>query len=287
MFRFRLQDRRRRQRGRGLPRRHRHQERSTGTVTDGAESGDNGWTADGWQRLDRHRDDHRGALLPHREPSARRLRHHPAARVRYNFSKGLTQAQLGGVLPVPDGMLVWYVDDAYADNNVTAHPGGGSALPVDAVPAPFAYSDGTRAEQPAPAVRRDLRPAAVRRGPASTRRSSAARTRRQEPSGVRRPTCGDGDVRRHRPAAYSSRPPRRTRSRSAGAGVKATVTGRTAAVPHRRRQQPGPEPGRTHDTARLARHSRGPASRGAPASSPGPLPASRLRAHRTCGRKHT
>ncbi len=41
-------------------------------------------------------------------------------------------------------MLVWYVNDAYADNNVATHPGGGSALPVDARPAPFGYSDGSR-----------------------------------------------------------------------------------------------------------------------------------------------
>ncbi|HEX5994935.1 MAG TPA: hypothetical protein VFY84_07310, partial [Jiangellales bacterium] len=42
------------------------------------------------------------------------------------------------------GMLVWYVDDSYEDNNVLQHPGGGSALPVDARPDPFTY-EGTTA----------------------------------------------------------------------------------------------------------------------------------------------
>jgi immune inhibitor A len=42
-----------------------------------------------------------------------------------------------------NGMLVWYVDDTFADNNVSAHPGAGAALPVDARPAPLTWSDGT------------------------------------------------------------------------------------------------------------------------------------------------
>ena len=45
--------------------------------------------------------------------------------------------------PYRTGMLVWLVDDAYADNNTSVHPGGGAALPVDSFAAPFTYPDGT------------------------------------------------------------------------------------------------------------------------------------------------
>jgi immune inhibitor A len=33
-----------------------------------------------------------------------------------------------------DGLLVWYVNGLYADNNTSAHPGGGQAIPVDSNP---------------------------------------------------------------------------------------------------------------------------------------------------------
>ncbi|WP_244930439.1 immune inhibitor A domain-containing protein [Nocardioides sp. W7] len=34
--------------------------------------------------------------------------------------------------PYQDGLLVWYANGLYTDNNTSAHPGGGQALPVDA-----------------------------------------------------------------------------------------------------------------------------------------------------------
>ena len=40
-------------------------------------------------------------------------------------------------------MLVWLVDPTTADNNTSVHPGSGYALPVDATPNSFTYSDGT------------------------------------------------------------------------------------------------------------------------------------------------
>jgi M6 family metalloprotease domain len=36
--------------------------------------------------------------------------------------------------PLQDGLLIWYWDSSYADNNVGDHPGGGLLLPVDAHP---------------------------------------------------------------------------------------------------------------------------------------------------------
>src|SRR5262249_2095797 len=34
--------------------------------------------------------------------------------------------------PYQDGLLVWYHNGLYSDNNTMAHPGGGQSLPVDA-----------------------------------------------------------------------------------------------------------------------------------------------------------
>ncbi|WP_205471137.1 immune inhibitor A domain-containing protein [Nocardioides sp. SYSU D00038] len=36
--------------------------------------------------------------------------------------------------PYQDGLLIWYANGRYADNNTSSHPGGGQALPVDANP---------------------------------------------------------------------------------------------------------------------------------------------------------
>ncbi|MGH3655380.1 MAG: immune inhibitor A domain-containing protein, partial [Micromonosporaceae bacterium] len=41
-----------------------------------------------------------------------------------------------------NGLLVWYVNYAYGDNNTSAHPGYGNVLPVDARPAPVVGKDG-------------------------------------------------------------------------------------------------------------------------------------------------
>jgi hydroxymethylbilane synthase len=40
-------------------------------------------------------------------------------------------------LAIPEGLLVWMVDETYTDNNTIDHPGHGLALPIDAcVPSP-------------------------------------------------------------------------------------------------------------------------------------------------------
>lgn len=48
----------------------------------------------------------------------------------YNF----TTATWAERFPYQDGMLVWYYDSSYSDNNVGDHPGEGQILPVDAHP---------------------------------------------------------------------------------------------------------------------------------------------------------
>lgn len=61
----------------------------------------------------------------------------------YAFTKGITAPNWVDFFAYQNGMLVWYIDESYADNNVSAHPGAGLALPVDARPAPLTWSDGT------------------------------------------------------------------------------------------------------------------------------------------------
>ena len=44
--------------------------------------------------------------------------------------------------PYQDGLLVWYVNGRYGDNNTSQHPGGGATLPVDASAAGQVWRDG-------------------------------------------------------------------------------------------------------------------------------------------------
>jgi len=48
----------------------------------------------------------------------------------YNFTTGTWAERF----PYQDGMVVWYYDSSYSDNNVGDHPGEGQILPVDAHP---------------------------------------------------------------------------------------------------------------------------------------------------------
>jgi len=45
--------------------------------------------------------------------------------------------------PLQDGLLVWYWDTSFGDNNVGDHPGGGLILPVDANPGPLHWANGS------------------------------------------------------------------------------------------------------------------------------------------------
>jgi immune inhibitor A len=57
----------------------------------------------------------------------------------YNFGWLNTQPNLVEKFPFQDGLVVWYVNYAFEDNNTSAHPGGGLTLPVDSRPAPVAW----------------------------------------------------------------------------------------------------------------------------------------------------
>ena len=176
-------------------------------------------------------------------------------------------------------MLVWYVDDSYADNNVASTPVRERPCPST----PARRRSPTRTA-PRPSNRRqpfdatfglekpyrDLPPqAGLLKGSPDP---ELCRGVRAGVAGI--PTFNDKD-----PLKYWSSANPQGSVKVAGHGVMATVTGDTAG------SSPSPSPTRLAEPARTDR-SRGPASRGA-LLVPGPLPASRLRAHRSCGRKHS
>jgi len=55
----------------------------------------------------------------------------------YNFGWGTTKPDWVERFPYQNGMLVWFANGEYTNNNTSAHPGGGEVLPVDARPAPI------------------------------------------------------------------------------------------------------------------------------------------------------
>ncbi|QWF23375.1 immune inhibitor A [Nocardioides sp. LMS-CY] len=61
----------------------------------------------------------------------------------YNFGWTVTKPDKVERFPYQNGLLVWYANTLYSDNNTTQHPGGGEALPVDAHPDALTWSDGT------------------------------------------------------------------------------------------------------------------------------------------------
>lgn len=61
----------------------------------------------------------------------------------YNFGWAVTKPNKVEHFPYQDGLLVWYANSLYSDNNTSQHPGGGEALPVDAHAKAMDWSDGT------------------------------------------------------------------------------------------------------------------------------------------------
>ena len=62
----------------------------------------------------------------------------------YNFGWGNSKPDWVERFPYQNGMLVWYADGEYTDNNTRTHPGGGEVLPVDARPEPIMFENGAR-----------------------------------------------------------------------------------------------------------------------------------------------
>lgn len=113
----------------------------TAVLTDDVESGDNGWTADGFTRMSGSTTEtvQDYYLAENRVYSGydENLKTGP-----YNFGWASTRPDWVERFPYQDGLLVWYVNGEYKDNNTSSHPGYGQALPVDARPAPVTFEDG-------------------------------------------------------------------------------------------------------------------------------------------------
>jgi immune inhibitor A len=61
----------------------------------------------------------------------------------FGFLNDPTKQNWAERFPYQDGLLVWYWDNSFGDNNVGDHPGGGLILPVDANPAPLHWANGS------------------------------------------------------------------------------------------------------------------------------------------------
>lgn len=112
----------------------------TTVLADDVESGDNGWTADGFTRMSGSTSDTVQSyyLAENRVYSGydKNLKTGP-----YNFGFA-DRPDWVERFPYQDGLLVWYINNAYTDNNTSVHPGYGQVLPVDARPAPVKFSNG-------------------------------------------------------------------------------------------------------------------------------------------------
>jgi len=113
------------------------------SLTDGAEAGDNGWSVLGWKVSTgtETQTSPRYYLMENRQYVGYDATLETGL---YQFSEGITRPDWVEHFPFQDGMLVWYVNHAYADNNVSAHAGFGNAMVVDARPLSLTYPDGTR-----------------------------------------------------------------------------------------------------------------------------------------------
>ncbi|WP_274915503.1 immune inhibitor A domain-containing protein [Streptomyces sp. WZ-12] len=110
--------------------------------TDGAETGDNGWTADGFSRIGASftKDYPQYYLAENRQYVSydRTLKSGP-----YNFGWKSTRPSWVEHFPYQNGVLIWLWDTSQRDNNVGVHPGVGRILPVDAHPRAERWADGS------------------------------------------------------------------------------------------------------------------------------------------------
>lgn len=109
---------------------------------DGAEGDDNGWTADGFSRIEESftKDYAQFYVVENRQYVSydKSLEHGP-----YNFGWPSTRPDWVERYAYQTGMLVWLWDTSQKDNNVGVHPGEGLVLPIDAHAEPERWSDGT------------------------------------------------------------------------------------------------------------------------------------------------
>jgi immune inhibitor A len=109
----------------------------------GVEDGGTGWTLDGFTVVDNGTYE-----KPYTHYYVAENRQYAGydttlAQGPYNFGWGVTAPDKVERFPYQNGLLVWYKNSLYSDNNTSKHPGGGQALPVDANPGVLKWSDGT------------------------------------------------------------------------------------------------------------------------------------------------
>ncbi|MFF7213409.1 immune inhibitor A domain-containing protein [Streptomyces sp. NPDC008238] len=110
--------------------------------SDGAESGDNGWTANGFTA--------KGSTFS--EEYAQYYIAENRQYVSYDKTLKVGPYNFGWAAPkdnwvehyaYQNGLLIWLWDTSMNDNNVSAHPGAGRILPIDAHPKALKWKDGT------------------------------------------------------------------------------------------------------------------------------------------------
>ena len=130
-------------------------------LEDGAETGGEGWTLDGFTIVGAEQSTFYDNyyIASNREYIAydRYLQTGP-----YNFGFLNTRPDWVEHFPYQDGLLIWYWDTSYSDNDVGLHPGEGEILPIDAHPRPICPPGRAVLARTNRAVRRDLRVAAGR-----------------------------------------------------------------------------------------------------------------------------
>ncbi|MFD8074180.1 immune inhibitor A domain-containing protein [Streptomyces sp. NPDC059718] len=110
--------------------------------SDGAEAGDNGWTANGFTvKGSTFSEDYAQYYIAENRQYVsydKTLKVGP-----YNFGWGTTKENWVEHYAYQNGLLIWLWDTSMNDNNVSAHPGAGRILPIDAHPKALKWSDGT------------------------------------------------------------------------------------------------------------------------------------------------
>ncbi|MGW3241473.1 immune inhibitor A domain-containing protein [Streptomyces sp. NPDC001070] len=111
-------------------------------VSDGAENGDNGWTAAGFSI--------KGSTFSEQyaqyyiAENRQYVSYDKTLKVGpYNFGWATTKENWVEHYAYQNGLLVWLWDTSMNDNNVSAHPGSGRILPIDAHAKPLLWKDGT------------------------------------------------------------------------------------------------------------------------------------------------
>ncbi|WP_018155168.1 immune inhibitor A domain-containing protein [Demetria terragena] len=110
-------------------------------ATDDVESEASDWTSSGFIRMT---GSHTEVLTHYYLAEHRRYSGYDTTLQTGPYSRGYASTRPDVVehYPYQDGLLIWYVNNAYKDNNVAKHPGGGQVIPVDANPKPMKWPDG-------------------------------------------------------------------------------------------------------------------------------------------------